>query len=209
MATKAIFFDLDRCIFDTSTLGEEVLRAVAAPLLHADVSEVQRQKMGELLLTTGLDDAAAAVGLPEATVRAMRETYRTLSVPTSAQTYGDEHCIRELSTAKILVTTGYHRFQMAKVAALGIAALFDEIIVDALDEPGARKGKQQIFTELLARYGLAPNEVLVVGDNPLSELSAGKALGIPTVQTLRPGVTYWKGADHHVRSLCELSAVLR
>ncbi|MFO1212457.1 MAG: hypothetical protein U1E74_08000 [Paenacidovorax caeni] len=33
--------------------------------------------------------------------------------------------------------------------------------------------------------------MLVVGDNPLSELAAGRALGATTVQTVRPGVEPW------------------
>jgi len=208
MATEVIFFDLDRCIFDTSTLGKGVLRRVAAPLLRADISEAQRVQMRELLLTTGLDDAAAAVGLPDSVRLEMRETYRTLTVSQSANTYGDEHCLRELPTVNILVTTGYRKFQMEKIAMLGISDLFSEIIVDALDDPELRKGKQQIFGELLERHGWTAAEVLVVGDNPRSELDAGKVLGIRTVQTLRPGVVRWEKADHHVTSLCEIAALL-
>jgi putative hydrolase of the HAD superfamily len=35
--------------------------------------------------------------------------------------------------------------------------------------------------------GLSPEEVVIVGDNPDSEIEVGNRLGIRTVQILRPG----------------------
>jgi FMN phosphatase YigB (HAD superfamily) len=48
--------------------------------------------------------------------------------------------------------------------------------------------------------------VLIVGDNPASEIAAGNALGMPTVQMLRPGVRPCDTARHHVHGLAELVA---
>ena len=50
--------------------------------------------------------------------------------------------------------------------------------------------------------------MLVVGDNPLSELAAGRALGATTVQTVRPGVEPWPLVDHRVEGLQGLLALL-
>ena len=100
------------------------------------------------------------------------------------------------------------KFQETKIAKLGIAHLFDEIIIDVLDDPNKRKGKTKIFEEILESNKWNKEEVLVVGDNPHSELGAAKALGITTVQTVRPTVIKWKGADHHIESLRELKTLL-
>ena len=48
----------------------------------------------------------------------------------------------------------------------------------------------------------------MVGDNPLSELGAAKTLGIPAVQTLRPTVVAWDGADYRISSLEELEKLI-
>lgn len=50
--------------------------------------------------------------------------------------------------------------------------------------------------------------MLVVGDNPGSELGAAKKLGIPAVQVLRPGVKKCEEADYYVNSLSELAGII-
>jgi len=56
--------------------------------------------------------------------------------------------------------------------------------------------------------GLHPLQIAVVGDNPKTELGAGKRLGMVTIQTLRPMVERWDGADHHIESFAELPRVI-
>ena len=51
--------------------------------------------------------------------------------------------------------------------------------------------------------------MLVVGDNPRSELGAAKEVGIKTVQTLRPNIIRWDEADAHIISLYELKELLK
>jgi FMN phosphatase YigB (HAD superfamily) len=57
-------------------------------------------------------------------------------------------------------------------------------------------------------HHLETGNVLIVGDNPDSELAAGQRLGIRTVQTLRPGVPYAPTATHHIRTLHEFKHLL-
>ncbi len=91
-----------------------------------------------------------------------------------------------MSTA-IAPSAGCRPLQESKVRALGIGEWFDAVIVDAVDDPD-HPGKQAIFERLLAAERCAAGEVMVVGDNPVSELAAGRNLGMVTVQILRPGV---------------------
>jgi putative hydrolase of the HAD superfamily len=55
---------------------------------------------------------------------------------------------------------------------------------------------------------LLPEEVLVVGDNPESEIEAGNQLGITTVQILRPGVTRGNNASYYIDELAELTMLV-
>jgi len=57
-------------------------------------------------------------------------------------------------------------------------------------------------------HQLAPREVLVVGDNPDSEIAAGNKMGMATIQTLRPGGLASPAATHHIRTLAELKRFL-
>ena len=70
---------------------------------------------------------------------------------------------------------------------------------------------EQVLAAAAGLEGLglgAQDKLLVVGDNPLSELAAGRALGATTVQTVRPGVEPWPLADHRVEGLQGLLALL-
>ena len=76
---------------------------------------------------------------------------------------------------------------------------------DAIDEPD-RLGKKGLFEKIIADNGYQQTEVLIVGDNEDSEIEAGNALGIQTVQTLRPGVPLDQ-EDPDVRRLIEAMAI--
>jgi FMN phosphatase YigB (HAD superfamily) len=205
---KAVFFDLDMCILDTHSLTGPFFQPVLDVLYNPDLSPELKEKINYQLWTTSLEDTVEMFSIPEDTAERMREAYRRIEVPDGIKTFGDEVYIQDLSVRKILVTTGYIKFQETKIEKLGIALLFDEIIIDALDYKDKRKGKKKIFEELLKKNEWKENEVLVVGDNPASELGAAKALGIPTVQTLRPTIVKWDEADYHIHSLSELGDIV-
>lgn len=207
---KGIIFDLDNCIFDTSSMGGRAIQGVKDALLSSALPEDTKQAIGLALKTDPLDDVLKRFGVPAEVGEAMRVAYRESDVPEDCvvQTYGDEQYIQELSLKKVLVTSGYLKFQTSKIKRLGIESLFDEVIIDVLDDPLARKGKTKIFEEILHRYGWDSGEVLVVGDNPRSELRSAKELGIMAIQTLRPRIEKWDEADHHIFSFKELQALI-
>jgi putative hydrolase of the HAD superfamily len=121
--------------------------------------------------------------------------------------YGDLAVLAELPVRRFLVTSGFRRLQESKVKALGIAHLFEAIHIDAIDEPGSQ-GKERIFRAILEDHGFKPEQVMVVGDNPDSEIAAGNRLGLTTVQILRPGVVRGTNASHYIFTLAELKTFL-
>jgi len=205
---KGIIFDLDMCILDTHSLTGPFFDPVIRVLYQSRLPDDRKKAIEAQLWTTSLDDTVAIYHVPPDIVQEMRAAYQFIEVPEGIYSYGDEACIRDLPVGKYLVTSGYRNFQETKIAKLGIADLFDGIIIDATDDPRARKGKRQIFIDIMAQNGWGVGDVLVVGDNPKSELGIAKELGITTVQTLRPTVTKWDEADHHITSLSELKALL-
>ncbi len=54
------------------------------------------------------------------------------------------------------------------------------------------------------RYDLKPADVIVVGDNPDSELAAARQVGLRAVQMLRPGVARSEATAECVADLREL-----
>ncbi len=208
MTTKALIFDLDFCIFDTRSLGDHVLDPVLAPLFASQLSSETKQIIADTLWSTSLEDTIALFDIDPALAGAMRTAHQTLIVPNDACSYGDEYILRGLPVYRALVTTGYKAWQEAKIAKIAVESLFDEIIIDTIDDLLVRKGKQRIFEELLVSHGWQPSEVFVIGDNPHSELKAARALQIPTIQTLRPTIKKDPLANYHITSFAELPPIV-
>lgn len=203
---KGIILDLDMCILDTRSLAGSFFDGVLAPLRASTLPE--KEAIEQALMTTSLDDVATLFSMPVDLLTQMRKAYREVAVPEGIKSFGDEEYLRDLTQVKILVTSGYTKFQQGKIDQLGIADIFDEIHIDSTDDPSVRKGKKTIFEACMKRHGWLASEVLVVGDNPVSELKAGKALSMITVQTVRPSIVRSDIADYHIESFSELSSLL-
>jgi putative hydrolase of the HAD superfamily len=68
--------------------------------------------------------------------------------------------------------------QQSKIRSLGINDDFKEVFI--IDNTKTDKVKKDIFEEILKKYDYKPEEVLVVGDDPESEIKGGAELGIET-----------------------------
>jgi putative hydrolase of the HAD superfamily len=135
------------------------------------------------------------------------DVFSRIAVETPMKGYNDLDVLRELPVELYLVTSGFRRLQESKIKALNFELLFTGTHVDAIDEV-ERKGKQGIFESILDDKQFKPEEVIVVGDNPDSEIEAGNKLGMKTVQILRPGVPRGSNATHYVNTLAELKSWL-
>ena len=211
MRKTAIIYDLDNCLAPATAVGEALLE----PAFDA-VRAVNRGTLDASRLEAAFADCwvhafdwvARTHGFSSEMFEAGWEVLRTLEVAGSMQGYADIPVLGELDARRFLVTSGFRRLQASKVRALGFEQQFERVSIDAIDEPH-RVGKQGIFEQILADFGLSADEVLVVGDNPESEIAAGNRLGIMTIQILRPGVEFSPQAMGHVDSIAGLKTFLQ
>lgn len=208
---KAVFFDLDNCL----AAADETGRGHFAPMYaavraanHGALEEAGLEAAFEDTWVHAFDFVARKHGFTDAMYQAGYAALTQVEITAPMFGYGDLQVVPELDCRKFLITSGFRRLQESKVRALGIGGWFERMIVDAVDEP-PRSGKQGHFERILAETGLATSEVLVVGDNPDSEIEAGNRLGLTTVQTLRPGVAKSPKAGRHIGHLADLKSLLR
>lgn len=206
----AIIFDLDNCLADAREVGE----ALVAPMFEAiraanqgRLTEAQLERAFADTWRMALDAVAEKHDFSPAMLDAGWNVARTLAVAGPMRGYADLPVLRELGVPLFLVTSGFRRLQESKIDALGLRDLLTAF-VDAIDEPD-RVGKRGLFARILADHGFAPARVLVVGDSPESEIAAGNAMGMPTVQLLRPGVVRGTTAAYCLRDLHELRRLLQ
>jgi len=86
-----------------------------------------------------------------------------------------------------LLTDGYMPAQQLKVQALGIAKYFKCVIYTELLGRHCWKPSSAGFEEIIRRLNTRPRDMAYVADNPIKDFIAPNALGILTIQVLRPG----------------------
>ncbi len=210
MIERALIFDLDNCLASSKEPGDDFFDPVFSAVRKANEGTVPEDRLGAAFHDfwfVAFDEVAERYGFTDAMLEAGRRAFLGLEVRTPMHGYGDLDELPRLGDRRFLVTSGFRRLQESKVRALGIAPLFEAVVIDAVDEPD-HPGKERVFADLIAERGLDRRGVVVVGDNPDSELAAARRLGLRAVQIVRQGVRPANGYDR-VHVLAELREWLR
>jgi len=117
-----------------------------------------------------------------------------------------------------MITDGTHQMQARKVAALGIAPRFQEIVyTHALGGREFSKPHPESYERVERALGAGARRLVYVGDNPSKDFVVPNARGWVSVMVERPGhkrihsaakVADGGAPQHTVSSLAELPAVL-
>ena len=108
-----------------------------------------------------------------------------------------------------IVTNGNGRNQRDKCRLTGLAALTSFTIVS--EEQGYAKPDPRIYQDAMSALGLeAPEQVLFVGDNPVTDIEGARAFGMRTVWVSRGKQfpTELQPPDHIVEHVLDLASVL-
>jgi len=195
---------MDNTLFDTyGQLGVNALDDMIEKMKKHGLTSEQEKIMKEKYMTTGFRTVANMLKLSDELKEIGKSTYKDMDL-SKISPFDDVDVIKEFSQKKILVTSGTEEVQNEKVRILGIAPLFDEIIVDL---EGSGDSRVKIFTKLMDKYKVKPEEVIVIGDNAEAEIAGGNRLDMTTVQIFRR--PFLKGkADYYVKDLYEVEKIL-
>lgn len=176
---KAIIFDLDNCLSPAEEIGAELLEPGFEVIRRANQGTLSEEAIAAALADCWrcpLDHVAAKHKFSDPMLAAAWKAFAGLRVEKRMRGYGDLEVLPELPVRRFLVTSGFRRLQESKVQALGIAGWFEQIRIDAIDEPG-RKGKQGLFELILRDHGLSRTEVWVVGGQRRCRVGRGEPVG--------------------------------
>jgi putative hydrolase of the HAD superfamily len=136
----------------------------------------------------------------------MLHELRNMTYDLPMQPFEDYHHLKDIPLDKFLVTTGFPKLQHSKIHQLGIKNDFKEIIV--VDPDLSKQTKREVMADIMVRYNYHPSDLLVIGDDPDSEIKAALSLGIDTFlfdpNDIYPDVQ----ATHKSRTLRDVLAVL-
>jgi len=220
---RCVIFDLDDTLYDC--LGQRVrpahrhaAEAMVAAGLKGSVDDVYHARLRAFHVDPMLRHIDAEVikhfraDDPEAVSRAAHDAYFDCPVGKLTLFRGTLPLLHFLNKkgVRIFITTfGDVETQHAKVAALG---LDHEPAIEKIyyADRAKRVTKESAFRQVQSETGFPSDQILVVGDRPMSEIRAAKSLGMHAVR-LRRGefasqhpVDDSERADHEIRNISEV-----
>lgn len=179
MQKQAIIYDLDNTIYSVASISGKLFAELFALLeqhaaelgdLEAIKTELKRRPYQHVARDFGFSDSLTQQGC---------DLLNELSYEGGIRFFEDYPLIRQVPGERFLVTTGFTKLQWSKIDGMGIREDFKEIHV--VDPALSTTTKKDVFLDIMARHQYTPPDLLVVGDDPASEIKAAKELGIETV----------------------------
>ncbi len=97
-----------------------------------------------------------------------------------------------------IITNGKSKTQRSKIKLLGFEEIFDEIIVS--EEVGAEKPDTKPFEIMSERLGIAPENLIYVGDFPVNDIEASRKAGYTPVWVMT--MKLWLFPEIEVPEFC-------
>lgn len=203
MKPSCVVFDLD----DTLYLERDYVRSgfnalnnwVASNLGLADFGlrawrAFERGDRGDIFEKTLLE---AGIAADKNIILTMVDLYRS-HVPDIRLTADAENCLRALqgSVHLALVSDGSERSQRNKITALGLAAVFETIVLTSTLGTSFAKPHPKAFLDVEKHFGESVQHYVYVGDNPTKDFQGPHSLGWKTIRIRRNCGLYAHLEDH-------------
>jgi len=94
--------------------------------------------------------------------------------------------LRRAGVATAVITDLTTQIQFRKLIYFGLNDCFDFVVTS--EEAGAEKPAAAPFELTLAKLGVAPEDAIMIGDNPIADIGGAKKLGFVTAQKRHAGV---------------------
>ena len=205
---RVLILDLDNTIYPVSSIAEhlfgKLFKLIDENLGEEDKLaatkakvELTRRPYQHVADEFGFSDELKAQGM---------EMLRNCKFEEPMHPYDEYHLLRQIPIDKFLVTTGFTKLQMSKVEMLNIGADFKQIYV--VDPAQSTQTKKDVFLKIMQENGSATEEVLVIGDDPKSEIKAAMELGIDTF-LFDPMDKYTnQGVTYHARDYRDVAGIV-
>jgi putative hydrolase of the HAD superfamily len=186
---KAIILDLDNTIYPVSAIADELFERFFLMLesdsesMNFQILEQAKDAITRMPFHAVADKYNFSLELKNKGI----ELLKTLTYDLPMQPFADYHLIKVIPIKKFLVTTGFTNLQRSKIKMLGIEGDFEEIHI--VDPEISSITKKDVFARIMKRYHYDAEDLLVIGDDPESEIRAALELGIDTF-LFDPGSKY-------------------
>ncbi|MFT3739164.1 MAG: HAD family hydrolase [Breznakibacter sp.] len=203
MKMKALIFDLDNTVFSVYSVGNDLFKPLFDLIRRKSDSRGDLENIQKDIMRKPFQKVALEYKFSEALIKEGLDILNSLTADLSMDTFEDYDLIRQIPHKKFLVTIGFEKMQEGKIRSLGISSDFNEIHI--IDPQKSDQTKKDIFVDIMKRHHFNPTDIIVVGDDPGSEIQAARELGIQAVLydklELNPHRTDLKRITHYKQLL--------
>ena len=175
---KNLILDLDNTIYPVESIGNKLFASLFKLLESAEyglgLSTLEQAR--EQIMRVPFQKVAEQFNFPPNLTQDATELLRSLTYNEKMSYFEEYQLLRELKTMRFLLTSGFKNLQESKIHSLKIEGDFTEIFV--IDPDVSNSTKKDAMMEIMEKYDLLSESLLVVGDDPESEIKAAKELGI-------------------------------
>lgn len=179
MAKKAIILDLDNTIYSVASIGEKLFATLFQLIDTSGLPAHQITEIKEAVMREPFQAVVRRYQFDHSFLQTTTQLLQDLTYDEPIDVFPDYHELKQLPVERFLVTTGFRNLQTSKIRNMGIEQDFKEIHI--VDPNTGDRTKKTVFADILQRFQFHPSDVLVVGDDPESEIKAAIELNIDTV----------------------------
>ncbi len=179
MKVAAVIFDLDNTIYSVYSIGDELFKPLFGLIEKSNEFNENLADIQQDVMRIPFQKVALTYQFSEKLIEESLEVLNGLTADLEMHAFDDYDATKGISCMKFLVTVGFSKMQEGKIKSLGIDKDFHEIHI--IDPRKSDRTKKDVFADIIQRHRLNPAEVVVVGDDPDSEIQAAKELGMQAV----------------------------
>jgi putative hydrolase of the HAD superfamily len=205
---SALILDMDNTIFPSASISDELFEPIYQLLeKHKDkVGEENIQEIKKLMSKKAWQKIAEEYDFNDELTNEGADILRETTCNKPIAAFEDYELIKANKHDKFLVTMGFTKMQWSKVKMLDVESDYKEVLVN--DPETTEDTKKEVFQRILEKYNLNSKEVLVIGDDPESEIKAGNDLQMPTVLYDRMNEYDDSLASHRIHNYSELAVII-
>ena len=179
MHIKAIILDLDNTIYPVRSIADEFFPPLF-DLIHKDgTHEEQFDEIKKEIMRRPFQMVAKEFAFSDELISKGMKFFKDATYLGKIKAFDDYAEVKKINIDKFLVTTGFLKLQQSKIRGMKIEDDFKEIHI--IDLASSTQTKKDVFLDIMNRHQYNKAELLVIGDDPLSEIKAAQDLGIDVV----------------------------
>lgn len=176
MNKKALIIDLDNTIYPVSSIGRELFDPLFKLIAASDEYKGDLEEIKKDIMRRPFQKVANQYHFSAGLLSKGMEMLQEVTCEMDMSPFDDYQFLKDLPIRKFLVTSGFTKMQQSKVRQLNIEQDFEEIHI--VDPQLSCNTKMDAFKDIMERHKFLTSDLLVIGDDPNSEIEAAKELGI-------------------------------